>query len=82
LPLAAASLRWPPISIRPSSCRRSNRSHLKQREWGVAAPRANALLLPVQDTVLATIRVQVNPPVVGESKGLRTARPPRLRTWA
>jgi len=50
------------VEIRPANCRRLNRSHLKQRERGVTAPHANALLLAVQDTGALAVRGQVNPP--------------------
>jgi hypothetical protein len=40
---------------------RLNRSCLRQRDRGIAAPHANALLLPIQDNVAITIRAQVNP---------------------
>jgi len=46
--------------IHPPSYHRLNRSHLKQCDRGVAAPRANVLLPPVQDSVAMIIRGQVN----------------------
>ena len=66
-----------PTTIRPSSCCRLNRSHLKQRGRGVAALRANGLLLPTQVTAATSGRVQVSPPwsssFLGRS-GMRISR--------
>ena len=39
----------------------SNGSCLRRRDRGVTAPRGNAHLVPVQDTVATTIRDQVSP---------------------
>jgi hypothetical protein len=50
----------PDINTSIQLCR-LNRSCLRQRDRGIAAPHANALLLPIQDNVAMTIRAQVNP---------------------
>jgi hypothetical protein len=47
-----------PISTFIQLCR-LNRSCLRQRDWGIAAPDANALLVPIQGNVAMTIRAKV-----------------------